>query len=328
MKLRLFLSAVIASAVFAACSSGGEDEPETTTPTNPTPEARIPLTVEVTEQPLINADPSRQADTRTDIATLSTLRHFKMSLSKRYVDVFVNDTYDFIKTGTKWNVGENEKEYWPSNSELYPFCFYAYTYSEGNITFNCGESPYISVKVEEGAFNQQDVLVAKSINYSAPKQSAVALTFDHICAAVGFTIRMTDKLKDNLGTSSLYVKEIQLKGFKDAGDYYYNSGWANVHNSKPDNEPHFTIDYNNHEEESSGIEVPKDNKGIILKDTQEKPFFLFLIPQKATPVLQISYKTSDGKNGTTTITGSEVNWKKGYLYYIDINLGTANITLQ
>ena len=321
MKLKLFLSAVIASAVFAACSSGGEDEPETTTPTNPTPEARIPLTVEVTEQPLINADPSRQADTRTDIATLSTLRHFKMSLSKRYVDEFVNDTYDFIKTGTKWNVGENEKEYWPSNSELYPFCFYAYTYSEGNITFNGGESPYISVKVEEGAFNQQDVLVAKSINYSAPKQSAVALTFDHICAAVGFTIRMTDNLHKALNGTKLYIKKVQLNAVAKTGDYHYDTGWTNQSSANA----YYTITYSTHRE----VTTERTN---MTDDTSERnPFYLFLIPQKTTPELKITYQIGDTEKEpapTTTITYKEpVTWKKGYLYYIDINLGTANITL-
>lgn len=316
MKLKLFLSAVIASAAFAACSSGGEDEPETTTPTNPTPEARVPLTVEVTEQPLINADPSRQADTRTDIATLSTLSKFSMWY---YRSTDYNGKYEFEKNGTAWASASNSVKYWPQETisgTIYPFHFHAYTDTRGNISFHGADGPYISVTVEEAAFDQQDVLVAKSIEYTAPKQSAVALTFDHICAAVGLTIRMTDNLSTKLKNSSLYVSQVKLKGLAKKGDYHYDTGWKDVSNETAD----YTISYSTHRK----VTTTRTN----MTDTQSKPFYLFLIPQQTTASLEITYQIGDtGGNNTTTIPNISVNWQKGYLYYIDINLGTANITV-
>ena len=56
-----------------------------------------------------------------------------------------------------------------------------------------------------------------------------------------------------------------------------------------------------------------------------------MIPQQTTAVLKVSYKTGElSGNDTYTdtyITGINVNWQKGHRYFIDINLGTSNISV-
>ena len=68
-----------------------------------------------------------------------------------------------------------------------------------------------------------------------------------------------------------------------------------------------------------------------MKDTQGNDFYLFMIPQQTTAVLKVSYKIGElSGNDTYTdtyINGINIDWKQGYRYFIDINLGTANISV-
>lgn len=309
-KLFIVLATVFVS--FTSCSSGDDgDEPSNPTPTNPASTTRVPLSVDVSENPLTSVAGSREDATRTDITTLPTLTHFKMNY---YKSSDYNGSYEFVKNGTAWAAATNSDKFWPQETTygtIYPFCFYAYT--DG--TFNGGTSPYIAVSVEEAAFNQKDVLVAKSATFSQAGESPVALTFDHICAAVGFTIRMTDALGAKLGTSKLSVSKIRLKAIANSGDYHYDGGWQSVSNEHT----YYTITY------SEAMEVT--TRAQEIKDNNHKTFYLFLIPQKTTPELEVTYQIGNGEKKTTTILGNIVNWQQGYRYYIDINLGTANIQI-
>lgn len=321
MKYAKLLLLASLFAGFTACSSGDEDdEPTKTTPTKPEEAARVPLTVEVSENPLTSIAGSREDATRTDITTLPTLTAFSMNF---YSSSDLRGKYDVRKNGAGWSTTNYDEQtgisggiaYWPNDATegIYPFCFYAYT--DGS--FVGGSNPYISVEVEEAAFNQKDVLVAQSAIYYRPRQSAVALTFDHICAAVGFTIRMSEALKAKLGNDQLSVSKVRLQAIANTGKYYYDDGWKNVSNETT----YYTITYENAMVVTTEMQEMKDNK----HDT----FYLFLIPQKTDDAeLEVTYRIGEGEKKTTTITGISVDWQQGYRYYIDINLGTANIQVE
>ena len=298
-----------------ACSSGDDgDEPANPTPTQPAESTRIPLTVEVEEQPVIDAASAREGMTRTDITYLQNLTQFSMDF---YKDYDIKGHYAFSKKNNQWTTETDDQE-WPT-AGTYPFCFYAYTSTGSANPFQGGDNPYISVTVDENAFKQKDVLVAKSAEFSGPQKSPVRLTFDHICAAVGFTIKMTGKLANKLNGAALYVKDIQLRAIARSGDYHFDGRWTDVSNDST----YYTLTYSN------AMQVDVEQQAM--KDTQGNDFYLFMIPQKTTAVLKVSYKIGDlsGNDSYTDtyITGINIDWKQGYRYYIDINLGTANISV-
>lgn len=313
-KLFIVLTAVFVS--FTSCSSDdGGDEPVTNTPTNPAEQVRVPLTVDVSERPMSDASAAREGMTRTDITTKATLSSFRMS---RHIDIEpYSEFFEFKKSDGKWAAANESSMYWPD--KYYPFCFYAYDAYVNDIFYWNSGNPYISVTVDENAFKQKDILVAKSIEFTAAKkpEETVRLTFDHICAAVGFTIKITDKLQAKLGNSSFYVTNIKLQAIAKSGDYYYDSGWTG---SSLD-QTYYTLTYTN------GMEITTEQKEM--KDPQGNTFYLFMIPQTCTASLEVKYRIGEsGEENTTTIGGININWQAGYRYFIDINLGTANIQVQ
>jgi hypothetical protein len=309
----LFLFSFSLSFSLTSCSSGDDgDEPTNPTPTEPKETMRVPLSVNVSETPLTDVAGSREDATRTDITTLPTLTHFKMNY---YRSRDYEGDYEFEKNGTVWAATMSSEKYWPQEytvGTIYPFCFYAYTAG----TFNWEGGAYIHVNVDENAFKQEDVLVAKSVEYSKAKESAVNLSFDHICAAVGFTIRITDNLSKKLGSSTLYVTNIKLKAIAKSGDYYYDSGWSGISSDQT----YYTLTYTDGKTVTTTQTEMKDDLG--------NTFYLFMIPQSCNASLEVKYKIGNGTEQTTTIDNISVNWQKGYRYFIDINLGTANIQVQ
>ena len=320
MKHTIFFYLVATAFVLVgatACSSGDDgDEPANPTPTQPEEYTRIPLTVEVEEQPVRDAATAREGMTRTDITYLQNLTQFSMDF---YKDKDRSGHYDFSKNNNQWTTKVNDQTWPGSETGVYPFCFYAYTSTGSANPFQGGSDPYISVSVDENAFEQKDVLVAKSEDFSGPQNRPVRLTFDHICAAVGFTIKMTDKLANKLNGTALYVKDIQLQAIAKSGDYHFDGRWTGVSNEST----YYTLTYSNAMQVTVGQQA--------MKDTQGNDFYLFMIPQQTTAVLKVSYKIGElSGNDTYTdtyINGINIDWKQGYRYFIDINLGTANISV-
>lgn len=296
----------------SACSSGdSDDEPTNPTPTQPAESTRIPLTVEVEEQPVIDAAAAREGMTRTDITYLQNLTQFSMDF---YKDYDIKGHYAFNKNNNQWTTGANDQA-WPQDNAgvIYPFCFYAYTSTGSANPFQGGDNPYISVTVDENAFKQKDVLVAKSATFSEPNEGPVRLTFHHICAAVGFTI----KKKSSLDNINLKVTSIVLHNVYNAGDYYYSKGWDNV---QTDNSKHnyYTITH------SDNMDITTDRQDLT--DNAGHPFYLFMIPQAQQangtegPYLEVN--CIKGENGTakTVTLPFGIAWSAGYRYYIDIEL--------
>ncbi len=294
-----------------ACSSGDDgDEPANPTPTQPEEYTRIPLTVEVEEQPVIDAATAREGMTRTDITYLHNLAEFSMDF---YKDEDLKGHYDFSKSNNQWT----NNYAWPgSDTRAYPFCFYAYTSTGSANPFQGGDNPYdnpyISVTVDENAFEQKDVLVAKSATFSKPNEGPVRLTFHHICAAVGFTI----KKKASLANTNLQVTSIVLHNVHNSGNYYFSTGWRGVQTDGSKNN-YYTITH------SGNMVITTEQQDLT--DIEDHPFYLFMIPQtqqaKGTDGPYLEVNCIKGDNVATSVNlPFGIDWKAGYRYYIDIEL--------
>ncbi|MBQ6750555.1 MAG: fimbrillin family protein [Bacteroidaceae bacterium] len=295
------LSILLTAGLLAACSSDNETQPEA-----PVRHIRVV----VNERPMISNEAKvRGAETRAEITTTSTLNGFTM---KGIFDGV--HTYTVEKKST-WSIKPGS---WiqdvPNNTEV---PFYAYTANGTYNDFypNDGEgNPYINFEVSEDAFNQHDLLVAKtSASYSGHdgEVGTVSLTFDHACAAVEFNVGVSEKVKNKLGNNTLTVNSIVLKNVNNSGKYYFDKGWKDVNGSS-----NYTL-----------------TNGNIDITTEYKPLpcnHLFLIPQLHTAdgttgtYLEISYEFT-GQTRTSATIPLNINWEEGTKYTINILLGTSLI---
>lgn len=268
------------AACLAACSS--DDEPIVT------PELR-PLTVEITENDIVSTSTPQQAPTRADAATTTaTLTAFSMN--------YQESKYDFVKNNGKWSTAT-----WPSgvgNDVKIDF----YAYNGGNLILNSSD-PYVSFNMDDNAFSQKDLLVAKNKVAFNDKEGKVALTFDHACAAVRFYIyKSVDQ--------TVSINSVELCGVLSKGDYHYNnSQWQSLSDSK-----NYTLT------NTSSIELTKDKQLLPCG-------YMFIIPQsKKDLTLKVSYTVGGTqKVHTFKLSGT---WAAGHSYTININMGTNVINAQ
>lgn len=198
MSNKLFLFAWVAAAL-AACSS--EDTPV------PATQPRL-LTVEVSENPLVDENGQAAPARRGAEITASTLTGFSMN--------YESTKYDVSKSGSTWI---NNPDAWPVPDDS-KITFYAYNggtfYSEGH---------YVSFTVDNTVSDQKDLLVAtKSVAYN-DASGKVWLTFDHACAAVNFNVQRTNTLG-----ADVTVTSIRLEGVKNQGEYNYTA-WSDLSGS-------------------------------------------------------------------------------------------------
>lgn len=293
------ITALLISIGLTACSSddNGEvqpqDVPGITTRT---------MYVDVTENPLTDntANGARETvSTRTAApTTTSTLSSFSMN--------YMDSKYDFSKTAGPWRTAT-----WPGVGNDDKIDFYAY--NGGTYNYNDG-APYATFSVDEDAFNQHDFLVAehKQISYNDAK-GHVSLTFDHACAAVFFTVQITNTLRTNLG-HDLMVNSIVLRNVYKFGKYNYGTkSWSDVSTVT-----NYTL-----------TNVAAGDAITVTPTPQALPTeYLFMIPQVRPAdggiYLEVNYTTSSAKS---VIIPLDVNWESGQMYTINIKLGTSAIQL-
>lgn len=325
MKLKLFLSAVIASAAFAACSSGGEDEPETTTPTNP---ADRKIIIKVGENPFLDENGSAR-ETRGAIITTQSLKDFKM----HYLGSEDGADYD-VKRGNdgKWiptpeNSVTQVSGNWPVHDNT-PISFYAHTNttgSQGNAVYNYNNGePYVSFNDEEASADQNDLLLSKMVNVSYNntngENGVIWFTFDHACAAVDFNIQITNKLyTTTLNYTNLRVNSVKLMHVAKKGDCYYSSGSGN-HIGRWENVGVAQGDYTDYTlTKSDAITVSTTPTALPCNS-------MFIIPQtlRNDAKLEIIYTLANTEK-TCYIPMNGTTWAAGYRYTINIALGTSLI---
>ena len=265
------------AACLVACSS--DDEPIVT------PELR-PLTVEITENDIVSTSTPQQAPTRADAATTTeTLNSFSMN--------YQDSQYSFNKTNGEWSTAT-----WPSgvgNDVKIDF----YAYNGGNLILNSSD-PYVSFDMDDNAFSQKDLLVAKNTVAYSDNKGKVALTFDHACAAVRFYIR---KSVDQPVT----INNVELCGVFYKGEYHYaNSEWQLLSDKK-----NYTLT------NTSSIELTAEKQLLPCG-------YMFIIPQsKEGLTLKVSYTVGGTqKVHTFNLSGP---WAAGHSYTININMGTKVI---
>lgn len=253
---------------------------------------------DVKEEPrlmIVDVQGITRGDAPTTTATLS-------SFSMNYLQ---GNKYDFTKAGETWSNNP-----WPDVGTQ-KIDFYAYT--GGTFNYNSG-NPYVSFTVEETVANQHDLLVAehKQISYN-DAGGHVSLLFDHACAAVLFTVQITNTLRTQLG-GDLTVKSIVLKKVIKTGDYYYNTGAWTI-NDVNENYAEYTV----------------TNGAITVTTTPQEVAqgYLYMIPQTRAAsgtsgtYLEINYTTGNvAKKATIPLA---IDWKAGESYPINIKLGTTTI---
>ena len=242
--------------------------------------------------------PALSATRTAEYTTTESLNSFSMNYTGSY-------KYDFTKTDSEWptfswpgNVGNNDK-----------IDFYAYTAG----TFNyIEEDPYVSFTVENEAASQHDLLIAthKNISYN-DAGGKVSLSFDHACAIVQFNIGQSNTLSKQAVTYT----SIDLVGVKNSGQYHYNdndSKWKDLTGDAT-----YTL------ESASDIIIPVSSTS----HTGARPLscgYLFMIPQNHSDAkIRVSYTlNSVAKTADVPLT---IDWKAGYLYTINVRLGTSII---
>ena len=285
---------LLAACAFVACSDNDTPEEQ--------PAAKRLLTVEVSENPLTDEATGAPAlgITRTDNITTTG------SLNKFYINYEENDhkpDYTFEKDNSGTWIAEGPRN-WPENVENNDkIDFYAYTGGD----FNYSEvDPYVSFEVDGNASSQHDLLVAENKVAYSDDEGKVSLSFDHACAVVQFKVQLTNTLYGNLNSSNLTVNSIVLQNVNKEGRYHYAT-------------PSWTL-----LGEPSSFKLT--NSSITVgTELQELPCgYLFMIPQSREAngtegtYLEVNYSAEK----TPANIPLTINWQAGYLYTINIRLGT------
>ena len=311
MKKTKLMFALLAGLTLGACSS---DSDEQTTQQPPQPKS-YPLTIEVTENPLVqDGEPASSRSNRAAITTTS-------GLSKFYLDYKFNST---VSEGTEpAEANKNGEGKWESTAVWptydYEVSWYAYSIFDNNIRFHPNEgTPYLRFIVEESAASQHDLLVAKTSKSYDANNKTVTFAFDHACAALRFYV----KKANNLGSNALTVTSIRLCNVKKDGQYYFDSGeWQSVQTDAS-----YTL-------YSGDPKTINSGDYELLNNETGKPY-LFLIPQELTgwngtsgTYVEIAwnYSSETPSSGTAKIPLTKT-LVKGTQYDVKINIGTTTIT--
>ena len=203
MKKSIYLLGLL---LLAACANDDE-------PTGQQVPNAYPLTIEVTENPLI-PDGEEGSSTRAAITTKSSLTTF--NLDYVYGDEYTGSVSVNNDNGT-WTTSGS----WPTGAGVDEMVnWYA---STDGIFYANADNPYISFSVDENAAATKDLLVAKTSGTRNGTNGNIAFTFDHACAALRFEI----KKSTNLNAYTVNVSNVKLcKVLKSAKYYWSSNTWV------------------------------------------------------------------------------------------------------
>ena len=301
-------------ALCAACSSDNDD-PVVVQP----PVTSYPLTIEVSENPLIPDGQEARGETRASITTTTTLTKFNLN----YVyNVTSTGSEKVEKEGGIWKVTNNNG--WPSDAAETDVVVTWYASTSGTFNLN-SNNPYIDFTVEAAA--KEDLLVAKTSGTfsdyytNGENVKSLSFTFDHACTALKFYV----KKAKNLDGYTLKVSNIKLKNVVNSGTYNYGSGKWTLGTSRSD----FAL---------LSTETTLSSDSYTLLNGNEENSYLFMIPQELTAwspeqalsgcYLEIKCNIIDGEtskySGTAYIPFSAA-FVKGYQHDVKINIGKNSL---
>ncbi len=212
MKKHLYVLGLL---LLAACANDDE-------PTGQQVPNAYPLTIEVTENPLI-PDGEEGSHTRAAIVDNSTLNKFYMSYGYSGTSTYSNMEANKSTEG-KWTTEGS----WPGAGGDTEVTWYASSVSlsnqsTGNAFYPDSDNPYISFSVDENAAATKDLLVAKTSGTWNGTNGNIAFTFDHACAALRFEIKKSANLNDY----TVSVSNVKLcKVLKSAKYYWSSNEWV------------------------------------------------------------------------------------------------------
>lgn len=258
---------------------------------NITPPAQTyrPLNVEINE-------------TRAAITKTSTLTSFKLYA---------------VDPATEYTLNKDDVGNWvPSPLSSWPLSaddddkvtFYAI---DGGSYSQSGQ--HVTLTVNEDAFNQKDLLVAKTDTSYTKSGGTLCLKFNHVCTAVNFYVNATNTLLGNLGGSTLYITEIKFCNVKNSGRYDLGTGeWTVL-----DGTSSYTLTDGTIAVTNTAVELPCK--------------YLFMIPQTLGEDAKLEFKYKIGENGaekSNSISLSGKTWNANEQKRIDIKLGTSLIEVN
>ena len=260
MKKRKLIYVLLAGLAFTACSN--EDQAVQ----QPQKQSR-PLTIEVTENPLIQDGEEGSNSNRAAITTTSDLTAFKLDYvytknETKYTNGEEN-AYSATNTSGTWTTTGGWPDTGDNNTEVN---WYAYSEGTFNLTDATPKLPYINFTVEESAASQKDLLVATASGTYSGTGGNLSFTFDHACAALRFWVKKSTNLNDY----TLNISEVVLCNVVKQAKYYYGTGWNDLSSDRSV----YTL--------YSGSAQTLGSADYIAMDGGT-PSYLFLIPQTLTP---------------------------------------------
>lgn len=311
MKKRKSIYALLAGLAFTACSN--EDQAVQ----QPQKQSR-PLTIEVTENPLIQDGEEGSNSNRAAITTTTSLSTF-------YID------YKYSSTGSDGTKPETASKdgdgiwtatgSWPDTGAEVSWYAYSIFDKSKYIQFHPNEgNPYLRFIVEEAAASQHDLLVAKTAKTYDSGNSTISFTFDHACAGLRFYV----KKANNLGSNALTVTSIRLCNVKKDGRYFFDSGeWQSVQTDAS-----YTL-------YSGGSKTINSGEYELLNGSADNAY-LFMIPQELTgwngsagTYVEIAWNYSSGTPSSGTAKVPLIKTlEKGKKYDVKINIGSTVLGLN
>ena len=251
-QLKLWML-ILATTGASACSN---DDEGNIVPRN---ESSLPLTVTVTENPLLKPDaPAQARGTRTAVTTSSTLSSFTLDYQYTRGGELQSGHNDARKDGSgNWSAGN-----WPDAGDNTEVSWYAHT--GGKIVNQT--APYLNFTVEELSTHQKDLLVATAAGTKNATGGNLSFTFDHACTALQFYVKKATNLKDfTLTVTSIKICNIVKEGKYDLATSTWTLGSTRTI---------YTL------YEGSGLTLGTTDYTLLNANADE---YLFMIPQTLTP---------------------------------------------
>ncbi len=181
--------------------------------------------------------------------------------------------------------------YWPgiANKTISFYAYYPSTIS--NVSHTAGSAPTLLYTAPDNVSDQIDIMTATNNNVSGSSNSSSPLTFNHIFAAIQFSVGSN-------GIGSGTISSISIGNVANSGTYTFGGGWSNVTGSKT-----FTISQSKSIAGTSGEDIYSGN------------YTLMMIPQ-AFNNITITLTYSNGGTLTKTISGS---WEGGKIYTYNLS---------
>lgn len=245
------------------------------------------LILRVSENPLISPNGAKANKRLAPAILTNTLDHFYISMMYYWTtfNEWCNsddETFSMNQPNSPYPPGQYQnKGTWPEKSVVgddeIVTVFGYYTYEDrfdlnerknGYFFLNEG-NPYLQVVTEESSDDQRDVLVAKNADTWNNCKGVVNLVFNHVCAALQFSLMKTTSLTNY----TVEVKEVKLHNIHNVGNYaLITDKWKDV-------EGYSSFTLSAYKEGRMNAITVGTEETLLAKNKSD---YLFLIPQTIT----------------------------------------------